>query len=49
MFTVKWESEMRSFVAACLAAVVIAVIGGFVLNSFQVPATEAFATSSVRI
>jgi hypothetical protein len=41
---------MRTFVIACVAAIVIAVIGAVVLNSIQEPVDEAFAVpSSVRL
>jgi hypothetical protein len=41
---------MKSFVLACVAAVVIAVIGGVVLNSVvQKPADEAYSTTGVRL
>lgn len=40
---------MKSFIIACVAAVVIAVIGGVVLNSVQVPADQAFSTTGVRL
>lgn len=40
---------MRSFIFACVAAVVIAAIGATVLNIFQEPVKEAFATESVRV
>ena len=40
---------MKSFVIACVAAIVIAVVGGVVLNSMNEPADEAFSTSSVRL
>jgi len=40
---------MKSFVIACVTAIVIAVIGGVVLTNFQEPADEAFSTSSVRL
>lgn len=40
---------MKSFVIACVTAIVIAIIGGVVLTSFQEPADEAFSTSSVRL
>jgi hypothetical protein len=40
---------MRSFIAACVAAVVIAAIGASVLNYYQEPVDVAFATESVRI
>lgn len=40
---------MKSFLLACVAAIVIAAIGGVVLNSVQEPAAEAFSTTSVRL
>lgn len=40
---------MKSFIAACVVAIVIAVVGGIVLNSMQKPVDEAFKTESVRL
>jgi len=40
---------MKSFVLACVAALAIAIVGGFVLNSIQKPADEAYSTSGVRL
>ena len=41
---------MKTFVVACVAAIIIAVIGGLVLNSVQEPADKAFTSeSSVRL
>ena len=40
---------MKSFVVACVAAIVIAVVGGVVLNGMNEPVDEAFSTSSVRL
>ena len=40
---------MRSFIIACIAAVVIAAIGAAVLNFVQEPADVAFTTGSARI
>jgi hypothetical protein len=40
---------MRSFIAACIAAVAIAVVGAVALNFFQEPAMIAFKTESVRL
>ena len=41
---------MKSFLMACVAAVVLAIIGGLVLNSIQEPADEAFSSGvSVRL
>jgi hypothetical protein len=45
-----WKgSFMKSFIIACVVAVVLAVIGGAVLNSVQVPADKAFSTVGVRL
>ena len=40
---------MKSFLLACVAALAIAVIGGFVLNGIQKPADEAYSTTGVRL
>lgn len=40
---------MRSFILACVAAVVIAAIGAFALNSIQEPVAVAFSTGGVRL
>jgi Ni,Fe-hydrogenase I cytochrome b subunit len=40
---------MKSFIAACVAIVVIAVAGYFVLQSYQEPVTVAYTTSGVRL
>ena len=40
---------MKSFFAACLAIVLLAVGAAVVLNHYQKPAEEAFATTGVRI
>jgi hypothetical protein len=41
---------MRTFIVACVAAIVIAVIGGLVLNNVQEPVDKAFTSaSSVRL
>ena len=40
---------MKSFVLACVAAVAIATVAGFVLNSVQKPADQAFSTTGVRL
>jgi hypothetical protein len=39
---------MRSFLIACIAAVVVAVIGALALNSFQEPVSVAFTTTAAR-
>ena len=40
---------MRAFIFACVAAVVIAGLGGVALNVIQEPASTAFSTESVRL
>jgi cell division protein FtsN len=40
---------MKTFIMACVVAVIIAVIGGVVLNSIQEPVDKAFSTSAVRL
>jgi hypothetical protein len=40
---------MRSFIVACIAALVIAAVGAAVLSSIQKPVSAAFATGSARI
>ncbi len=40
---------MRAFIAACIAAAVIAVGAVVVLNRLQEPVDVAFTTSAVRI
>ena len=40
---------MKSFVLACVAAIVIAAVAGVALNSVQKPADEAYSTSAVRL
>ena len=40
---------MKSFVLACVAAIAIAAIGGFVLNTVQKPTEQAYSTTGVRL
>jgi hypothetical protein len=40
---------MRSFLIACVAAIVLAVGGAIVLDHFQKPVATAFTTAGVRI
>jgi len=40
---------MRSFIVACLAAVVIAAAGAMALSFLQEPADVAFSTVGVRL
>jgi hypothetical protein len=40
---------MRSFIAACIAIIVIAIGGAILLDHYQEPVTAAFTTSGVRI
>jgi hypothetical protein len=40
---------MKSFVAAVVAAFVIAAVGGLVLNTVQKPTEQAYSTTGVRL
>jgi hypothetical protein len=40
---------MRAFLAALVAAAVIAGVGAFVLHKVQEPASEAYSTQGVRL
>jgi hypothetical protein len=40
---------MKSFIIACVTAVLIAVISGVVLNGLNEPSAEAFSTNAVRL
>ena len=40
---------MKAFILACIASIVIAVVGVAVLDSVQQPVAEAFATTGVRL
>lgn len=40
---------MKSFVIACAAALVLAIVGGFALNEIQKPVDVAFTTTGARI
>ena len=40
---------MKSFIAACAAAIVLAVICGALLSSIQEPADKAYSTTGVRL
>lgn len=40
---------MRTFIAACIAALVVAGIGAVALNLIQKPVDVAFTTESVRL
>ena len=40
---------MKTFILACLAAILIAAIGGVVLNTVQESADKAFSTTGVRL
>jgi hypothetical protein len=40
---------MRAFIAACIAAAIIAVCAVVILNRVQEPVDVAFATSAARI
>jgi hypothetical protein len=43
------EDRMKSFLAACIAAIIIAGIAGYILNDLQKPVDQAFTTTSVRL
>jgi hypothetical protein len=40
---------MKSFVLACVAAIVVAGVGAAVLDRVQEPVAQAFATTGVRL
>ena len=40
---------MKTLIIACATAIVLAIIGGVVLNSVQEPASKAFSTNAVRL
>jgi hypothetical protein len=40
---------MKTFLIACVAAVVLAIVGSVLLNSIQEPVDKAFTTSGVRL
>jgi hypothetical protein len=40
---------MKSFLLACVAAIVIAVVASFALNTIQKPSEQAYSTTSVRL
>ena len=40
---------MRSFLTACIAAIVIALVGALALNFIQKPSEVAYSTNAVRI
>ena len=43
------DAIMKAFVFACVAAVVIAIIGAIVLGGMQESADHAFSSSAVRL
>jgi hypothetical protein len=40
---------MKSFIIACAAAIIIAIVGGLVLDSVQEPVDQAFTTPYARV
>ncbi len=40
---------MRSFIVACVAAIIVAALGAAVLNALQEPVSVAFSTGAVRL
>jgi hypothetical protein len=45
----KGASVMKTFIIACVAAIVIAIVGWGVLDSVQKPAEQAFSTPYARV
>ncbi len=45
----QWEGLMKSFVLACVAALVIAAGAAFVLDHLQKSADTAYSTTGARI
>ena len=43
------QQIMQSFLIACAAAIIIAIIGGVVLDGMQEPASKAYTTQYVRL
>ena len=42
-------NDMKTFLLACVAAIVIATVAGFALNAVQKPAEQAYSTTGVRL
>jgi hypothetical protein len=40
---------MKSFLLACVAAIVVAAVAAAILNQVQEPVEQAFATTGVRL
>ena len=40
---------MKSFIIACAAAIVIAIVGGLVLDGMQKPVDQAYTTPYARV
>ena len=49
MVVQRGSTGMRTFIVACIAAVVIAAIGAAALGYIQAPVSVAFATGGARI
>jgi hypothetical protein len=47
--SVTGRKNMRAFLAALVAAAIIAVVGAFVLDKIQEPVSEAYSTQGVRL
>jgi hypothetical protein len=43
------EADMRSFIAACVAAIAIAALGALVLNQMQESVAVAYTTQSAKL
>ena len=48
-YSIWMGNAMKSFFAACLVAIVLAVIGGYALESAQQTAENAFNETGVRL
>jgi hypothetical protein len=46
---IREEITMRAFLTAVVVAVVLAAVGGFILNKLQEPVSVAFSTEGVRL
>ena len=40
---------MKSFIAACIVAIIVAVVGGIVLDGMQKPVDSVYKSEAVRL
>jgi hypothetical protein len=45
----QWEGAVTSFIAGCIAAILIAIVGAVILDQLQQPASVAYSTTAVRL